>query len=370
MIEKPVIPHRAAAITADWMQSALLAGGASGSPPIASVTVESIGEGMGLLASLARCHLTYDDAEHEGPDSVVVKLPGPDPKSLEMSKSQQLNRREFTFYSRIAPHAPIRSPVLLYGDFEESSDRFVFVLEDLGAMTSVDQIEGLNAAQTMTAVRSLARLHGHFWNKRDHPALAFCYDSTHPGLRPLAQLGYMGYLPAALDNFGHLFSGPRRRLAESFGSGIVDYIAGVAAGPRTFTHGDFRADNMFFGSGDQDDFAVVDWQVSGLSSGLSDLAYFLGASVSTELRREIERDAVEEYHAIVHGMGTEDFTFDDCWRLYRQSMLGRLMISVFVCGGLNQADHRSRLLVETGVQRILTAIEDLDADEFLPGGRP
>ena len=69
-------------------------------------------------------------------------------------------------------------------------------------------------------------------------------------------------------------------------------------------------------------------------------------------------------------MGAQDFTFEDCWRLYRQSMLGRLIISVFVCGGLNQADHRSRLLVETGVQRILTAIEDLDADEFLPTRRP
>ena len=289
MIQKPPIPDNAADLTAEWMQSALLAGGAPGSPPITSIAVESIGEGMGLLASLARCHLTYDDSAHEGPDSVVVKLPGPDPMSLEMSRSQMLNRREFTFYSRIAPYAPIRSPALLYGDFDEPSDRFVFVLEDLGAMTTVDQIEGLNAAQTMTAVRSLARLHGHFWNRVDQPLLTGSYDSTHPGLRQRAQLGYLGYLPPALENFGHLFSDQRRRLAETFGSSLVDYIADVAAGPRTFTHGDFRADNMFFGSGDQDDFAVVDWQVSGVSSGLSDLAYFLGGSVSTELRREIER---------------------------------------------------------------------------------
>ncbi|MCY4417529.1 MAG: phosphotransferase [Chloroflexi bacterium] len=370
MIQKPAIPDSAAAITAEWMQMALRAGGASSVPVIRSVSVEVIGVGKGLVGTLARCRLTYDEGEHGGPTSVVVKLPGTDPKSRRMSKRLMLNRREFAFYSRIAPHAPIRTPALLYGDFDERSQRFVFVLEDLGAMTTVDQIEGLNAAQAMTAIRSLARLHGHFWNRPDQPPLVGCHDTLDPRLMPLAQLAYLAFLPPALDNFDHLFTARRRRLAEALATRMLDYIADVATGPRTFAHGDFRADNMFFGSGDQDDFAVVDWQVSGLSTGPADLAFFLGGSVSTELRRKIERDAVEEYHAIICGMGVQDFTFDNCWSLYRQSMLGHLIVSVFVCGGLNQDDQRGRLLVETITRRILTAIEDLDADEFLPSRPP
>ena len=127
---------------------------------------------------------------------------------------------------------------------------------------------------------------------------------------------------------------------------------------------------MFFGAGDDDEVAVVDWQVSGQFNGLYDVAYFLGSSVSVEVRRETERDLLAEYTDIVCGMGATGFTFDDCWRLYRQNMLGRLLVTIFVCGGLDLNDERSRRLAEIGVRRALAAIEDLDAGEFLPARRP
>ncbi len=47
-------------------------------------------------------------------------------------------------------------------------------------------------------------------------------------------------------------------------------------------------------------------------------------------------------------------------------MLGRLLTLVFVCGGLDLGDERGRRLAEVGLRRTLTAIEDLDAGEFLP----
>ena len=160
-----------------------------------------------------------------------------------------------------------------------------------------------------------------------------------------------------------------RRLAEAFGPRIADYMGDVAAGPQTLIHGDFRTDNMFFGAEGGDDFALIDWQASGIGSGLWDVAYFLGGSVSTETRRRIEREVLEEYHETVCGMGVEDFTFDDCWRLYRQNMLARLTVPIIICGGLDLSNERVRRFAESNLRRTLAVVEDLDAGEFLPKPR-
>ena len=365
------IPATPADVTAGWMQRALAAGGTSGSPSIRDLAVETIGENVGFLGSLLRCRPAYDAGAAAAPETVVVKLPSADPKSRRMSKRLSLPRREFTYYSQVAPHAPVKSPTLLYGDLDQRRQRFVFVFEDLGAMSSVDQIEGASAEQARTAVRAIARLHGRFWNQPRQPLLSGCYDATNPRLRLLAQAAYLFFLVSALKNFGHLFPERLRRLAEAFGPRVSDYLEEVAAGPITFIHGDFRADNLLFGrNGREDEFAVVDWQASALSSPLYDVAYFLGGSVSTETRRQVEREVLEEYHDIVCEMGARDFTFADCWRLYRRNMLGRLLITVFTCGGLTATGGRALQLLETGIGRTLAAIEDLDAEEFLPARRP
>ncbi|MXX53415.1 MAG: phosphotransferase, partial [Dehalococcoidia bacterium] len=150
---------------------------------------------------------------------------------------------------------------------------------------------------------------------------------------------------------------------------VVDHMSDMDSGPMTLMHGDFRLDRLFFGDGDGDNLAVVDWQVSGIGSGLYDVAYFLVSSVTTEVRRTVERELLEEYYEIVCSMGASDFTFEECWNLYRSNVLGSLLVSVISCGRLDLAHDRSRRLVENGLVRSLAAIEDLDTGEFLPTRR-
>ena len=366
----PEIPARGDTITADWMRRALIAGGASDAAAIEEVIVEDVGAGVGLLGEIVRCRLVCRDTAASVPATVIVKLPSHESKSRRMSRLQALYKREYDYYLHVAPHAPIRSPRLLYGKYEDRGDRFVLVLEDLGHMQASDQLGGATAAQARRAVRAIARLHVHYWDKVGPPPLSSFYDTASPGRRSMVQGIYLAFLVPTLDHFGNLFSGEMRRLAEAYGPRVADHIADLAAAPQTFGHGDYRLDNMFFDAGDEDDVAVVDWQVSGQFNGLYDIAYFLGSSVSVGVRREIERDLLAEYADIVCGMGATGFTFDDCWRLYRQNMLGRLLVTIFVCGGLDLTNERARTLAETGLRRTLAAIEDLDAGEFLPARRP
>ena len=374
MTDRPELPGSANAVTADWLQQALAAGNAFDIPPIKGLTVETIGTGLGLLADLLRCHLTYHDhdgvsgqAQLQRPATVVVKLPSSEAKSRHLCKRFELYKRECHYYRRLAAHVPLRTPTLLYGDYEPRSDRFVLVLEDLGAMATADQIAGATAEQAKRAVRGIAELSGHYWNRVDQPALSGARTELSAKYRPLVQMVYLANLVRTMRLFGGMISNGAQRTLEAYGPRVAEHMGVLAAGPLTFTHGDYRLDNMFFG--DDGGFAVIDWQVSGIQSSLYDVAYFMATSVATGVRRQVEREALLEYHDIVRGMGATDCTFEECWHLYRQNVLGRAITAIITCGGLDLNDKRSLELAEISLQRTLTAIEDLDAGELIPATR-
>ena len=381
MTSRPALCDDPAAIDADWMQRALAAGDASACPAIGDVVVENLGSATNAFGRLLRCHLTVDGGLAADPATVIVKLPTADRRAFRFAKWLSMHERECLYYRRVARHARIRSPALLYGDFDEDTHRFVLVLEDLRDLEVPVQAAGVSAERAKLAVREIARLHGQFWGAVDCPALSGCSDVLAPKFRRFMQIACLLCLPVVLERFGDSFSPQTRRLAEALGPRITAHLASVAAGPRTFIHGDYRGENLFFGpevgggasagggAAGGDDFAVVDWQGCGLGAGLYDVAYFLGTNVVPGDRRRIEGEALEEYHDIVCRLGARDFTFDDCWRSYRQNMLSVLMPCILACGGLDLGNQRLHDLVKSGLERALAAMEDLDVAEFLPRGR-
>ena len=397
MASRPTLCDDPATIDADWMQRALAAGGAYDGPAIRNIVVEDLGSATNAFGRLLRCHLTTAGGLAADPATVIVKLPTANRRAFRFAKWMSMHERECLYYRRVARHAHIRSPALLYGDFDEDTHRFVLVLEDLRDLQVPVQAAGVSAGRARLAVREIAKLHGQFWGAIDHPALSGCSDVLGPKFRRFMQVAYLLCLPVVLERFGNSFSPETRRVAEALGPRITAHFASVATGPRTFVHGDYRGENMFFGpdvrggasaSGGSsggvnpaarvgaasggaagDDFAVVDWQGCGLGAGLYDVAYFLGTNVVPADRRRIEREALEEYHDIVCRLGARDFTFDDCRRSYRQNMLSVLMPCILACGGLDLGNRRLHDLVKSGLERALAAMEDLNVAEFLPRGR-
>ena len=373
---RPPIPRGPEEVTAEWMQQALTAGGASDLPPVKEIAWEDIGGGVGFMGTILRCQLRYDEPKRPAeqkrwaPATVIVKLPSPLAKNRRLGRRLGLHRRGYDFYRLIAPQAPVRSPTLLYGDYEAGSDRFVLVPEDFVDWQTVSHFDGASAEQTRRAIRAIARLHGTYWNRTDQPPLNMFTDSFSPRRRMLVQLVYLAHLAPTFERFGSFFSDDMRRLAETYAARIDTQMVRVAAGPKTLSHGDFRLDNIFFATDGGEEIAIIDWQVSGLRSPLFDVAYFLVGSVTTEVRRQIEREVLEEYTAVIGEMGVEGFTFEACWRLYREHSLANLLVVVLACGGLILEDEARRRVVEVGLQRVLTAVEDLDGGECVPGPVP
>ena len=367
MITKPAIPENEKAVDADWMGRALSFGGASDLPAIGNVVVENIGTGSGALGEVLRCTITYLDAAAQGPRSVVVKLASSDRKSLRIARTLSLYKRECGCFRLLAPTMHIGLPRLFHGDFDDASHRFVLVLEDLRGMESVDQIAGADAERIRRAIRGAAELHGQFWNRLDRPPLSDFLACAGRQKAWLSQLLYLICLAPCLERFGSLFSDRMRNLSLTFGPVVAAHMRNLATGPQTLTHGDFRLDNMFFAAGGGDDFTVIDWQTSGLiGDGLYDVAYFMTTSVSTEVRRGIERQAVKEYCDLLRHSGVSGISFDQCWQRYRRNVLGMLVPGICAGGGLDMGNARIRALGETMLRRTLAAIEDLDAAEFMP----
>ncbi len=352
-------------ITAEWMRQALAAGGVSTAQEIAAVEVERLSDVANALGNLYRCRMLGQNGEAASPGSVIVKLPGADALALRFAKWMSLHRREFLFYRDVAGQGCVRAPALYHGDFDERSHRFVLVLEDLGGMEAIPQSAGIDAARARQVVREIAGLHGRFWEAAGDPALSACGDFLTTRESRIMQTVYLLTLPAALERFGDLFSAETRRLAEAFGFRIPAHFAAVSAGPKSVVHGDYRADNMLFGGG-REELAVIDWQGFGIGCGMYDVAFFFGTSVASDLRRRIERDALDEYRAIVLRAGAEGYSREACWRSYRQNMLGTLMPMVIGCGALEMSDPKLVSQSRELLSRVLTAIEELDSWAFLP----
>lgn len=95
--------------------------------------------------------------------------------------------------------------------------------------------------------------------------------------------------------------------------------------PFTLVHGDFHPANIMVRSaGGVQSVALLDWEVVGVGSGPQDLGQFMLSHVDPATRKEIERGAVEAYHAeLVKLNPAVAMTMEECWREYIDGGLGR-----------------------------------------------
>ncbi len=359
-------------ISAQWMEQALAAGGAAEASAIEAVKVEVLDAANGM-GTLCRCRLSAAGDSAPAPASVIVKLPGHEGLVLGwFAKWFATASREFSFYRHFAATAPVRVPGLFYADFDGRTHESVLVMEDLERMETVSQATGLGPERALAAVAAIARMHGRFGENpaADATVAAHCGEFQNATQRRILQTVYMLALPVALDRFGECFSPETRRLAIEFGPRIDSHLANVVKDRPRVLHGDFRCENLMFGSQGPDDLALIDWQGFGIGCGLYDIGYFLGSSVATEHRRRIEREAIETYHETVCGMGTRHYTLDECWRSYRQNILGGLILYGMGAGTLKPDDTQRLQVAKASLCRVLAAIEDLDSGEFLPDRAP
>ncbi len=126
-------------------------------------------------------------------------------------------------------------------------------------------------------------------------------------------------------------------------------------------------DNIFFDPENGDNPVVVfDWAMACVERGVGDIAFLLGTSVTTDLRRKVERDLIRQYHQRVLANGVSDYSFEQCWADYLTALLFKTYVSVIAFARVDISDARSREMWNRTINRWFSAIVDNDATGLLP----
>ncbi len=352
-------------ITAEWMTSVLRSSETiSGATSVSTIAVKDLGEEGGLLSLIYRATMTYDGGV--GPDAAIVKIPVPDPVQRGTADVLGFYARELAFYAEMAPSAPFGAPTMYGSRMAEDSTDFVLVMQDLAHLRSVDQVDGVSLEDAKLAITKMAEFHAPWWEHADLPSMT---DRYLPVENPV-------YLAALPDVFGGGWAGCQEfggdkltteviELGNRFGS-LVPWLLSEMNTPATFVHGDWRADNVFFG-GDKG-IAMIDFQISGFATGLYDVAYFISQSIDTDVRRGHDEALVRHYLAVLAENGV-DYDFDEAWRKYQICLAHCFIYGVSSFASWGAWNERQQDLLRTMLGRSVQAILDNDALSVLPDRR-
>jgi hypothetical protein len=332
------------------------------SEPIAATEIRSLGEGVGLMSSIARGHLTLESGRQE---TVIVKCIARTENS-ELSKGLNFYRNEVNFYRHLAIDTPIAIPRGLYAAVDPVTQDFLLVLEDMGDATAGDQLVSCTEEQLRISFQRAAELHGTFWGRTaeydwlnyqiDMKSILFRRDAIFkPGVVP------------AIENFGDLFTGNRADVVHRITEQYIDLFTWALGGEPTIVHGDYRTDNMFMVQDEKGraDIIAFDWQNTMGGNGTHDIAYFCSQSADPDLHGDPQMAALRLYHELLVDRGVKNFSFDECLDRYRYNLLITMITPIAICGTLDQGNERGVALGRTVLERSFSALESMECDSLL-----
>ncbi len=310
-------------VTPKWLTSVLR--GNDVDADVSSFEYERIGTGQ--VGMNIRFTLQYSSAGDDAPPTIVGKYPSPDPVSRETGTNTLTYLRESMFYQQVKPQVDIQTPVPLYNAFNPENHDFVLMMHDLAPAEQGDQLSGCSPEQAELAIRQIAKLHGPRWGDESLDELDWLNGSsqsepTDPAMVALLWEGFK-------DRYADRISSDAREAGEVLVANYAQYTAPFE-GPRTIAHGDYRLDNMLFGS-EAGGFplAVVDWQTPAYGAGAGDVAYFIGTSVPRAVRPKHEQALLDAYFEELSkydiGSYSKEYLFND----YRRYALNGYAMAIF-----------------------------------------
>ena len=311
---------------ARWFTEVLQYTGVLGHAVVTQVGRQRIGTGQ--IGQNVAFSLTYDRPAPEAPTSVVGKFPSPEPHGRAAAKTFRLYEREVRFYQEIAETVDIRIPACYFADIDLDTGDFVLLLEDLRPAVQGDQLGGCSLDQAMLAMDELAGLHAPRWGD---PTLATIewlgqYDDVEPN--DMIRSVYQGLWPAFVAQYGSSLTSDALALGELFGASMNGWRRSWTR-PYCVTHGDYRLDNMLFGT-EQGGYPLttVDWQTVGHGPGIMDAAYFVGNSLLVFDRRAREMDLLKRYHDALRARGVNGYEWRQCLADYKRATLAGVLMTV------------------------------------------
>jgi hypothetical protein len=315
--------------------------------------------GTGQVSDSFRLRLTYDQPG-ELPETLVAKIPAADPASRNAAKIFRTYEIEASFYGQLAADLPVALATCYYADYDAEPDDYVVLLEDLAPACPGDQLAGISPDQAASAIGELSALHGAGWGSQALARLPWLNRSSPEGAQ-LMTAAVTGLYPGFRDRYAARLEPETLPLIEGFLPSTAGYLE-AGDGPRTIVHGDFRADNLLFGTARP---FVLDWQTCSFGAGVADLSYFLASSLMVADRQRHEEDLVRRYHAELTGRGVR-LSWNDCWNDYRRYAFAGIVMDIIAAMFVQQTERGDEMFASMADRHARHAI-DLESLRLLPG---
>ncbi len=339
-------------VSAPWLQEVL------GTGPIAALCTEQIGTGQ--MSRNHRVLIEYADSPGGDPSSVVLKTASPDENSRSAGVGLGIYEREVRFYQELAPRLGGPLAECHLAAFDAQKGWFTLVLEDAAPAVQGDQIIGCDLDQARLAVHELARLHAPVLGDPELAAIPWLNQEN-----PLGQAVMTGLLGAFLDRYGERIAPEHREVCRRFVGGLDAWVADRQP-PLGLVHGDYRLDNMLFGGPEAPRrLMVVDWQTVSCGAAMTDVSYFLGASLPVEERRAHEETLVREYLEQLQANGVKGLSWEECWLGYRRQCFLGLLMTIGPAVIVERTERGDEMFM-TAAARFAQQALDLDALSLLP----
>jgi hypothetical protein len=319
-------------VTAEWLTTVLRAAGELDSGVVSSV--DGVEVGTGQVGDCIRFSLTYEGGC--GPETVVGKFPAADATSREAAAATRTYEVETRFYQQLRDRVAITTPRPYVALLDLESNRFVLLMNDLAPAVQGDQLAGCDVGAAALAMSEAAKLHAPVWDDATLSELDWLDRGGVDGRAMYTQLLSMLY-PAFLERYGDRVDAAVVEAGTHLVERLPEYLS-PRPGPLTAAHGDYRLDNMLFAP-DGSSVTTVDWQTVSLAPGVTDVSYFLGTSLTPELRARHERDLVRTYHEHLRSGGVADLSVPAVWDDYRRFAFSGFLMAVLASMLVGQTDR-------------------------------
>lgn len=328
-------------IDAAWLDTILRAAKVIGNEIVTAVSFEPVGHG--LMSDSFRFKIEYDRPSANAPATVVGKFAAADPTSKATATEYEIYQCEVGFYRDIAHTIDARVPRAHFAKIDTATSNFTVIMEDAAPARAIDQIEGCSIEDAVIAVREVARLHGLRWNDptlADIPWLRRRAEMDHKSIAALS--GHAdGFLERFVDQLEPEHKAAVKRLPAIFPKVLLD-----TRSPRTVQHGDYRLDNLLFDvKGEAGSIVVLDWGTVSRANGLTDVSYFIGASLDAPGRRDHERELVRIYFDELSKYPIGNYDWDACWADYVRFCFSGLATAVVASMVVERNERADRLFL-------------------------
>lgn len=332
-------------VTPQWLAAAI------GLDAVPEVQQRSIGTGQ--VGENVRYTLTWPQGI-DGPATVVGKFPSPDMTSRETAAATGSYVKEVGFYRDLQAGLTIPTPSVLSLHEDLDNNRFLLLMEDIAPAEQGDQLTGCSVEQATLAVDALVGLHAPRWNDATVLDLEWISGRTPERAAETAGL-YAMVFPGFVERYGERLGADVVAIGEHLGTVIEPWFHSFQTA-QTLIHGDYRLDNMLFGTSPAAPLTVVDWQTAAVGHGPADLAYFLGAGLLPDLRREVEATLVERYRSAmeVAGVSIPSSQLEHDYVMGAASGYLMAVIASMIVGRTDRGDEMFCVMAERHADQMVT----------------